>query len=181
MNTLIWSVLPPCIDFVGALVLFSLLDIGMAVAVAALVIGIAGGLLIFGVRGRDLHQAYAAHAGKASGELIDTIANFRTVKMFGMHGREHSRLDAVFGTEADAQRRSWTHLEKSRMLHDALLWVAAAGILAWAVMRWSAGSFSPGDVVLVSALTFRILHGSRDLALALIGSANQIAWCARPC
>jgi ATP-binding cassette subfamily B protein len=31
-----------------------------------------------------------------------------------------------------------------------------------------------GDVVLVSALTFRILHGSRDLALALVDTTQQI-------
>lgn len=30
---------------------------------------------------------------------------------------------------------------------------------------WLAGAVTAGDVVLVSALTFRILHGSRDLAL----------------
>jgi ATP-binding cassette subfamily B protein len=175
MNTFIWNILPPCIDFVGALVLFSIMDIGMAVAVFALVLAIGSGLLVFGLRGRDLHHAYARQAGRASGELIDTIANIRAVKMFGMRRREHQRLSAILHEEADAQGRSWTYLEKSRMLHDCFLWLSAAGIFGWAVFRWVHGAFSPGDVVLVSALTFRILHGSRDLAMALIGTSNQIA------
>jgi ATP-binding cassette subfamily B protein len=34
---------------------------------------------------------------------------------------------------------------------------------------------SPGEVVLVTALTFRILNGSRDLALALIGTIQPLA------
>jgi ATP-binding cassette subfamily B protein len=175
MNTFIWSILPPCIDFVGALVLFSIMDIGMAVAVFALVIAIGSGLLVFGLRGGDLHHRYARQAGRASGELIDTIANIRAVKMFGMRHREHQRLSGILHDEADAQGQSWTYLEKSRMLHDFFLWLSAAGIFAWAVYRWVHGVFSPGDVVLVSALTFRILHGSRDLAMALIGTSNQIA------
>lgn len=33
---------------------------------------------------------------------------------------------------------------------------------------------TPGDVVMVSALTFRILHGSRDLALALVDTSQQL-------
>lgn len=175
MNTSIWNILPPIIDFAGALLLFSLMDLGMAAAVCALVLVIGGGLMIFGVRGKDLHQSYARQAGRASGELIDTIANIRAIKMFGMRRREHHRLANILGEEASAQRRSWTYLEKSRMIHDCLLWVSAASIFGWAVFRWVEGRFSPGDVVLVSALTFRILHGSRDLAMALIGTSNQIA------
>jgi hypothetical protein len=66
-------------------------------------------------------------------------------------------------------------LEKSRILHDFVMWMAAAGVLGWATLRWSENRFSAGDVVLVGALTFRILHGSRDLALALIGSSSQLA------
>lgn len=175
MNTLIWNILPPCIDFVGALFLFSFMDLGMAAAVLTLVVATAGGLFVFGVKGKRFHQTYASEAGRASGELTDTIANIAAVKMFGMRFRERQRLSEILRDEANAQLRSWTYLEKSRMLHDCLLWFAAAGIFAWAIFRWADGHFSPGDVVLVSALTFRILHGSRDLALALIGTSNHFA------
>ena len=43
----------------------------------------------------------------------------------------------------------------------------AGSMLIWAVEGWRAGVRMPGDVVVISALTFRILHGSRELALAL--------------
>jgi ATP-binding cassette, subfamily B, bacterial len=174
-NTFIWNVLPPCTDFAGALVLFSLLDLGMSSALFFLVLTIGAGLLAFGLRGRGHHQHYAERAGWASGELIDTISNIRLVKMFGTAKSEQYRLRGIFSDEASAQRRSWTYLEKSRILHDLVMWIAAVGILAWAIFRWSEHLFSAGDVVLVGALTFRILHGSRDLALALIGSSSQLA------
>ncbi len=46
-------------------------------------------------------------------------------------------------------------------------------MLAWAIYLWTAAPITPGEVVMVSALTFRILHGSRDLAMALIDITQQ--------
>ncbi|GAB3383259.1 hypothetical protein GCM10027514_23500 [Azotobacter armeniacus] len=65
-------------------------------------------------------------------------------------------------------------MEKARLLHDACLSLMAGGMLAWATMQWRTGGVSAGDVVLVSAVTFRILHGSRDLALALVDATRQL-------
>jgi ATP-binding cassette subfamily B protein len=48
-------------------------------------------------------------------------------------------------------------------------------MLTWAVHLWTQDRVSPGEVVLVTALTFRILNGSRDLALALIGTIQPLA------
>jgi ATP-binding cassette subfamily B protein len=64
-------------------------------------------------------------------------------------------------------------LEKTRALHDVALSLMAGSMLAWAVWLWSRGSITPGDVVVVSSLTFRILHGSRELVLALINTTQQ--------
>ncbi|MFL9826725.1 ABC transporter ATP-binding protein [Rhodoplanes sp. SY1] len=65
------------------------------------------------------------------------------------------------------------YTEKARLLHDVVLWAMAGGMLTWAVNSWIAGRITPGDVVVVSALTFRILHGSRDMALALVDMVQQ--------
>ena len=50
-----------------------------------------------------------------------------------------------------------------------------AGLLAWAIMLWENGAASPGDVVLVTTLGFTILHGTRDLAVALVDTIQHIA------
>lgn len=42
-------------------------------------------------------------------------------------------------------------------MHDICLSVMAGGMLVWAISLWVDGSVTAGDVVLVSALTFRIL------------------------
>src|SRR5690606_24112362 len=101
------------------------------------------------------------------------ISNIWAVQAFAAQRRERARLAAALDAEASAQRRSWMYVEKARVIHDVLLWVMAAAMLVWALRLWQNGQASPGDVVVVSALTFRILHGSRDLALALVGTAQQ--------
>jgi ATP-binding cassette subfamily B protein len=68
------------------------------------------------------------------------------------------------------------YLEKARLIHDVALWLMAGTMLIWAVSLWSAGRISPGDVILVSTLTFRILHSSKDMALALIDMAQQFGF-----
>jgi ATP-binding cassette subfamily B protein len=99
-----------------------------------------------------------------------------TVKAFSARAREWHRLRKQFEDEAAAQRTSWMYLEKARLIHDVALWLMAGTMLIWAVSLWSAGRISPGDVILVSTLTFRILHSSKDMALALIDMAQQFGF-----
>jgi ATP-binding cassette, subfamily B, bacterial len=172
-GTMIWNVLPPCVDFLGALIIFMTVDWRMAVALCLFVALVAGGLGLLGARGRPLHQAYAERANRVSGELVDAVSNIWAVKAFSARKAELARLAGEFTDEARAQRRSWLFLEKTRALHDVALWLMAGSMLAWAVNLWTRGVITPGEVVVVSALTFRILHGSRDLALALIGTTQH--------
>ena len=175
-NTLVWRIIPPSVDFLGALVVFALVNTGMMLALAAAVVVILAGLLVFGERGRHLHRSYAGEANRVGGDLIDVISNMWSVKAFSSRGRERRRLADHFVTEADAQRASWMYTEKARLIHDVALWIVTAGMLGWAVSLWSRGQITPGDVVVVSALTFRILHGSRDMALSLVEIVQQFGF-----
>jgi len=174
-NTFIWNVLPPCFDFAGALIIFLTVDWRMGAVLALFVAVVAGTLGFLGVRGRPLHRAYAEQSGMVAGELVDSVANMWTVKAFAARRREHARLAAKLNGEAGAQIRSWLYLEKTRVFHDVALWTMTGSMLTWAVHLWTQGRVSPGEVVLVTALTFRILNGSRDLALALIGTIQPLA------
>jgi ATP-binding cassette subfamily B protein len=175
-NTVVWRILPPCVDFVGALIVFATVDWRMMLALAAAVVLIMGGLIMFGERGRHLHRAYAAEANQVGGDLVDVISNMWAVKAFSARQRERDRLAQHFEVEAAAQRASWMYTEKARLIHDVALLVMAGGMLFWAVGLWSRDEISPGDVVVVSALTFRILHGSRDMALSLVDMVQQFGF-----
>lgn len=167
-GTGIWKILPPCVDFVGAVVVLCTVDGRMAATLIAFVALIAAFMYGFGRRARPLQQEFAERASTVGGELVDVVSNIFTVMAFSAREREYWRLAAAFGQEARAQRRSWLYLEKARAFHDLCLWLMAGSMLIWAVEAWRAGQSAAGDVVLISAMTFGILHGSRDLALSLV-------------
>ncbi|QEU02958.1 ABC transporter ATP-binding protein [Pseudomonas oryzihabitans] len=171
---LAWKIMPPCVDFIGAVVVLCTVDLRMAGALVAFVVIVALVITAFGIRGRARHQRFAAQSAHVGGELVDLVQNVWTIKAFSAREREVQRLAQAIGVEARAQRSSWMHLERARVLHDTCLSLMAGGMLAWAIALWSRGSITAGDVVMVSALTFRILHGSRDLALALVDTTQQL-------
>lgn len=171
---LAWKIVPPIIDFIGAVVVLLTVDVRMAVALILFVAIVAVLITGFGIRGRAKHQRFAAQSARVGGELVDAVSNVWTIKAFSARDREAERLAHEIGYEARAQRRSWMYLEKARVMHDICLSVMAGGMLIWAINLWVGGEVTAGDVVLVSALTFRILHGSRDLALALVDATQQI-------
>jgi ATP-binding cassette subfamily B protein len=171
---LAWKIVPPIVDFIGAVVVLLTVDVRMAVALILFVAIVAALITGFGIRGRSKHQRFAAQSARVGGELVDAVSNVWTIKAFSARDREAERLAQEIGYEARAQRRSWMYLEKARVMHDICLSVMAGGMLIWAISLWVGGEVTAGDVVLVSALTFRILHGSRDLALALVDATQQI-------
>jgi ATP-binding cassette subfamily B protein len=174
-TALVWKIVPPCVDFLGALVVAATIDLRMSATLVAGVAAVAGLITVFGIRGRPLHQEYARQGAHVGGEIVDVVANMWSVKAFAARDREYRRLREAFGQEASAQRRSWLYLEKARVLHDLCLLAMAGTMLAWVIHSWRSGASTPGDVVVVSALTFRILHGSRDLALSLVEASQQLA------
>ncbi|WP_122467717.1 ABC transporter ATP-binding protein [Pseudomonas viridiflava] len=171
---LAWKIIPPCVDFLGAVVVLYTVKVAMANVLILCVLLVAALITVVGVRGRSKHIDFAAHSARVGGEMVDLVSNIWTIKAFSARERERQRLEASIGVEARAQRRSWIYLEKARVLHDICLSVMAGGMLGWAILLWRADAVTAGDVVLVSALTFRILHGSRDLALALVDTSQQL-------
>ncbi len=175
-HSAVWRIAPPCVDFLGAIAIFATIDWRMAAAMGGYVVLVTAVLIVIGERGRALHAAYFARASAVAGEIIDVISNMWAVKAFSARRREWLRLSGQFDVEADSQRRSWMHTEKTRIFYDLVMWIMAAGMLFWALRSWSTGAITPGDVVVVSALTFRILHGARDVALALVDVGHQLGY-----
>lgn len=171
---LAWKILPPIVDFIGAIVVLFTVDWRMAATLIGFVAVVAAIITGFGIRGRAKHQRFAAQAARVGGELVDAVSNVWTIKAFAARDRESARLAQEIGHEAVAHRRSWMYVEKARVIHDICLSIMAGGMLIWAISAWRGGAVSAGDVVLVSALTFRILHGSRDLALTLVDTTQQL-------
>jgi ATP-binding cassette subfamily B protein len=174
-STLIWNILPPCTAFVGAIVILSGVHWEMAAVLAPCVITVAAVLYRIGVKGRPVHQEFARKTSEVDGQLVDVVSNVSIVRAFSGAVRERDRLAQKLGVEAKAHIKSWMYTERMRVIHDVALWFLACGMLGWGIMLWTQGKATAGEVVVISTLSFNILHGSRDLALSVIGLTDHLA------
>ena len=164
----VWNVLPPFVAVIGSVLMIALVDplMGAVLIVISVGLGVVLGRLAW--LGRGLHHGYAEAAAVVDGQLVDVINNVSVVRAFGATLRERQKFAADVGDEMAARKTSLLYLEKIRIIHAVVTAVLTAGLLYWILRRWEAGHATPGDVVLVITLGFTVLHGTRDLAVALV-------------
>ncbi|TES81691.1 ABC transporter ATP-binding protein [Burkholderia cepacia] len=174
-NTMAWNVLPPCIAVMGAILMIIVVNPMMAAGLLGCSAVLSVILFKLAGRGSARHHAFAAKAAAVDGELVDVIGNMGLVRAFGMTLREQKRFGATVKAEMDARQQSLLYLEKLRLLHAVITTMLSAGLLGWALWLWDQGRATSGDIVLVSSLGFTILHGTRDLAVALVDVTQHVA------
>jgi ATP-binding cassette, subfamily B, bacterial len=174
-NTGSWNVLPPCVGVTCAIIFIGVVHPTMAGALVVMASGL--GALVFHLarRGTPLHRSFASKAAAVDGELVDVIGNMGVVRAFGATFREQKRIGATIGTEMGARRASLLYLEKLRLIHAVITAALIAGVVAWGILLWQQGQATVGDLVLITALSFGILHSTRDLAVALVDLTQHLA------
>jgi ATP-binding cassette subfamily B protein len=174
-NTGVWNVLPPTVAVILSIGFIGSVNIPLAGTLLG--ISLLLGLMVFELarRGKERHRDYAEKAAAVDGELVDIIGNFNVVRAFGATLREQARFGGRMETEMAARRRSLYYLEHLRLVHAVLTAVLTAGVVAWGILLWQSGQAKVGDLVLINALAFGILHGTRDLAVALVDLTQHIA------
>jgi ATP-binding cassette, subfamily B, bacterial len=170
----LFNIIPVCADFCAALAMLAMVGWYIGAALFAFVVVMAGTLARFSYRGTPRHRFHADQAAEVGGELVDVLSNIWLVKAFSARTRERTRFERLLKREESAHRSSLMYTERLRVFHDLGLWAMAAAIIAWTLYLWSRGRISPGDVILTVALALRILHGSRDLAFALVNATQFI-------
>ena len=174
-NLTFWNVLPPCLNVgfsILLMIIVSPLMAGVLVVLAALLSWL---MFRLAAGGRPLHHRYASEAARVDGELLDVINNMPLVRAFGATHSERRRFSDRMKSEMRWRGRSLRYLEKLRLIHAALTAVLTAGLLTWAILLWHAHRASVGEVVMVTTLGFMILHGTRDLAVALVETIQYVA------
>ncbi|MCY0388524.1 ABC transporter ATP-binding protein [Robbsia sp. Bb-Pol-6] len=174
-NTFSWNVLPPCIAVVGAIVMIISVNPMMAAGLLGTSAILSLVLYKLAGRGTQRHHAFASRAAAVDGELVDVIGNMGLVRAFGATFREQQRFAGKIGDEMGTRTGSLLYLEKLRLLHAVVTALLSAGLLGWALLLWQRGQATSGDIVLVSSLGFTILHGTRDLAVALVDVTQHVA------
>jgi ATP-binding cassette subfamily B protein len=175
LSTLSWNVLPPTAAVLGAIMVLGSVNLGMASALIILASLLSLTLVWLARRGRPLHQKYAEEAAAVDGELVDVIGNIGVVRAFGATMRERDRFAGRVEREMGARRRSLRYMEGLRLFHAVTTAALSAGLLGWGLLLWRRGEISTGDVVLITTMGFTILHGTRDLAVALVDCTQHVA------
>jgi ATP-binding cassette, subfamily B, bacterial len=174
LSTLIWNIIPPCADLLGSMVVLMTIDWRLAAALVVAVMVLTILLRSIGKRGFPLHRAYHAESAEVLGDIGDVLSNINLVHAFDGRARERERMWRKLTQEARAHARSWSYLERTRCVHDVSFWLVTAGLLCASVLIWRSGGITTGDVVIASTLALRVLSGSRELALSLLGLAEQL-------
>ena len=174
-NSLAWSLIPPCTAVLAAIGFAATVSVPLALGLAILALLI--GLLMHRLarRGTALHRAHAASAAAVDGELVDIVGNIGVMRAFGATLRERRRVAEAVGRDVARHRASLWHMEKLRTLHALLTILLTAGVLAAALALWERGAATVGDVALLATLSLTILHGTRDIAVALVDFTQQMA------
>jgi ATP-binding cassette subfamily B protein len=174
-QSLTWTTIPPGTAVVTSIAVLGTINWKMTL-VLFVIVSILGAIIARLVAsGNYLHERFAGRAAAVSGDLTDVVSNIGLVRAFGAAGRERSRLSRRIANEMSAQRKSLRSLERLRLFHAVSVFVVTAGVLAWAVVLWRAGSITTGDVVLTTTLGFTVLHASRDLAMAMVDLLQHFA------
>ncbi|MBV9748476.1 MAG: ABC transporter ATP-binding protein [Acetobacteraceae bacterium] len=174
LRTVAWNLVPPVTDLTGSVVVLATIDWRIAAGLVAVAGAATWGLHRLGRRGFPLHHAYYRESAEVSGSLADVLANIGLVRAYGALARERERLRRLMEAEGRAHARSWMFLEELRCGHDGAFWLAIAAVLSVSVWEWSRGAITTGGVVVASTLTLRVLAGSRELALSLLGVSQQL-------
>ncbi len=174
-NTTTWNVIPPTVAVCVAIGLISTVNPVMALVLVGISAVLATIIYLLARNGTPLHRDFASRAAGVDGELVDVISNMAVVRAFGATLREHRRINGAIAVEMGARRRSLLYMEKLRLIHAVMTALLTAGMLAWGVIMWQRGQASAGDMVLIASLGFTILHGTRDLAVALVDLTQHVA------
>jgi ATP-binding cassette subfamily B protein len=174
-NTGAWNVLPPSVAVVLSICFIGSVNLALAGTLAGIALVLGAFVYALARQGSERHRDYAGKAAAVDGELVDIIGNFNVVRAFGATFREQQRIADSMAVEMGARRRSLYYLEHIRLVHAILTAILTAGVVAWGIILWQNGQAKVGDLVLITSLAFGILHGTRDLAVALVDLTQHVA------
>lgn len=155
-------------SIVGSVLLLLTIDFWIAGALTAWLVGYVFMIRWFMPRIRKRAAARAGARTMVTGQVVDTITNIKTVKLFG-----HSKFEdeSALGAMAVLRDRALKFGHLSTGFRFALM--TAAGILpilliGGTVILWQNGSASAGDIAAAGAISIRIAQMTGWVSFALM-------------
>lgn len=165
-DTLLIALFPSLVMLVGSTLLLGWYWPMMGVIVAT-------GSLIYIALTVALSLAYVAPAAslanrwdtRLGGALADAVSCNAVVKAFGAELREDGRLATVVDKWRDRTRRTWRRGTINGTVQGATLLVLRIAVIGFALLLWSRGEASAGDIAFVLTSFFVLQGYLRDVGM----------------
>ncbi len=165
-DTLLVALFPSVVMLIGSTLL-----LGWYWPMMGVIIGI--GSLIYIAVTVSLSLGYVAPAAslanrwdtRLGGSLADAVSCNSVVKAFGAERREDSRLAKVTAKWQHRTRRTWVRGTVNGTTQGATLLVLRAAVIGFALLLWSRGQASAGDIAFVLTSFFVLQGYLRDVGM----------------
>ena len=165
-DTLLVALFPSMVMLVGSTIL-----LGWYWPMMGLIIAV--GSLVYCALTVALSLGYVAPAAslanawdtKLGGSLADAISCSSVVKAFGAEAREDTRFAKVVGKWRGRTRRTWVRGTINGTTQGATLLVLRVAIIGFALLLWSRGQASAGDITFVLTSFFLLQGYLRDVGM----------------
>ncbi|MBR0697159.1 ABC transporter ATP-binding protein [Bradyrhizobium lablabi] len=165
-DTILMALLPSLMVLVGSMILLGLHwpQLGAVIAV---------GSVIYVAMTTAFSVRYIAPAARVSnawdtrigGTLADALTCNAVVKSFGAEMREDTRLAGVISRWGRRVRRTWYRYNHTAAAQLLVLLCFRASVIGGAILLWSAGRATPGDVTYVLTSYYVIHAYLRDVGM----------------
>jgi ATP-binding cassette subfamily B protein len=143
-------------SLVGSALMLSAIDWRVALALTLWLVAYAGIIAYFLPRIRVLSKARAGARAMVSGQIVDTITNVKTVKLFGHQGREDQGALNAMDTFRDKAIGFGTHASAFRTVLMVLAGALPVLLIGGTLVLWSEGAATAGDIAAAGAIAIRI-------------------------
>ena len=163
-DTILLALLPSLVMLIGSTVLMGIFWPMMGLIVAA------GSLIYIGLT-VSLSLGYVAPAArlgnawdtKLGGALADAVSCNSVVKAFGAESREDARFAKVVAKWRGRTRRTWVRGTINGTTQGVTLLAMRTAIIGFALLLWSGGQASAGDITFVLTSFFLLQGYLRDI------------------
>ena len=161
-------------SLIGSAILMLAIDWRIALALSVWLVLYASLFRWFMPRIRARSKARAGARAMVTGQVVDTITNIKTVKLFGHAAHEdRAALDSMANLRVQslAFGRMSTGFRFSLMFCAGLLPLLMIG---GALMLWNAGQASPGDIAAAGAISFRLSQMTGWVSFTLMALYSNV-------
>ncbi len=155
-------------------VLLGAIDIWLVAVLAVWMMLYAAVIRWFIPRVRAMSKARAAARAVVTGQVVDTITNIATVKLFANANHEDQ---AALGAMGEFRERALDFGRLTMQFRVVLMVLAGllpAVVLGGTLYLWTLGGASAGDIAMAGIITLRVMHMTGWVSFAALGVFGNI-------